>query len=205
MKTHQARVPRVRMLRKARRFRHRGSCRRTWNIRVKCWDAAAAKRAQDVKQQKPIKVTLPDGKVIDATAHLTTPLDIAKGLSNSLAEKVLVAKVNGVVQDLQRPFVEDAALVLLDFETKEGQHAFWHSSAHVLGQAIEKEFPEAKLCIGPPVEEGGFYYDVFMGERHVHPDDYKNLERTVTSVQKQKQPFVRLELTKEEALEMFAE
>jgi threonyl-tRNA synthetase len=111
--------------------------------------------------------------------------------------------VNGEVRDLQRPLTADSSLVLLDFDTKEGQYTFWHSSAHVLGQALEKEFSEAKLCIGPPVEEGGFYYDVFMGDKKVHPDDYKSLERTIAWVQKQKQPFVRLELTKAEALEMF--
>lgn len=97
----------------------------------------------------------------------------------------------------------DSKLELLDFDTPEGQHAFWHSSAHVLGQALEKEFAESKLCIGPPVEEGGFYYDVYMGDRKVTPDDYKSLERTIAWVQKQKQPFVRLELTKDQAKEMF--
>lgn len=173
--------------------------------RMKCWDEAAAKRAAEQAQleQKPIKITLPDGKVIDGVAHVTTPYDIAKGISNSLAEKVMVAKVNGQVRDLTRPLTEDSNLVLLDFDTKEGEYTFWHSSAHVLGQALEKEFEEAKLCIGPPVEEGGFYYDVFMGDKKVHPEDYKSLERTIAWVQKQKQPFVRMELTKEEALEMF--
>jgi threonyl-tRNA synthetase len=111
--------------------------------------------------------------------------------------------VNGEIRDLQRPLLEDCSLELLDFDTPEGQHAFWHSSAHVLGQALEKEFADSQLCIGPPVEEGGFYYDVFLGDRKVTPDDYKNLERTIAWVQKQKQPFERLELTKEEAQLMF--
>lgn len=107
------------------------------------------------------------------------------------------------MRDLQRPLVGDCKLELCDFDTKEGSYTFWHSSAHVLGQALEKEFAESKLCIGPPVEEGGFYYDVFMGDRKIVPEDYKSLERTIAWVQKQKQPFVRMELTKEEAKEMF--
>jgi threonyl-tRNA synthetase len=111
--------------------------------------------------------------------------------------------VDGQVRDLARPLDADCSLQLLDFDTPEGAHTFWHSSAHVLGQALEKEFAESKLCIGPPVEEGGFYYDVFLGERKVTPDDYKSLERTIAWVQKQKQPFVRLELTKDEAKDMF--
>src|SRR6185369_10226243 len=110
---------------------------------------------------------------------------------------------NGEVRDLFRPLVADCTLELLDFDSKEGSYTFWHSSAHVLGQALEKEFAESKLCIGPPLDEGGFYYDVYMGERKVLPDDYKNLERTIAKVQKEKQPFIRLELTRAEAIEMF--
>lgn len=175
--------------------------------RTKSWDEVVAKRAAasaaQASEPLPINITLPDGKVIAGVAGVTTPLDIAKGISNSLAERIIVAKVNGEIRDLQRPLLVDSKLELLDFESPEGQYTFWHSSAHVLGQALEKEFAESKLCIGPPVEEGGFYYDVYLGDRKVTPDDYKALERTIAWVQKQKQPFVRLELTKDEAKEMF--
>jgi len=174
--------------------------------RVAVWDAVAAKRAAQAPaaaEAKAISVTLPDGKVVQGQAGVTTPMDIAKGISNSLAERILLAKVNGELRDLLRPLEADCELQLLDFDTPEGAHAFWHSSAHVLGQALEKEFAESKLCIGPPVEEGGFYYDVFLGDRKVTPEDYKSLERTIAWVQKQKQPFVRLELEKEEAKDMF--
>jgi len=89
-----------------------------------------------------------------------------------------------------------------DFESKEGKHVFWHSSAHVLGTAMELEYG-ANLCIGPPLEDGGFYYDCEMGNNKVTPEDFKALENTVQQVVSQKHPFDRLVLTKEEALEMF--
>jgi len=175
--------------------------------RLEQWDIVSSKRQAESDaaggEKKAIKVTLPDGKVVEGVAGVTTPMEIAKGISNSLAERIIVAKVDGQARDLLRPLTSDCSLELCDFDSPEGQHVFWHSSAHVLGQAIEKEFPESKLCIGPPVDEGGFYYDVFLGERKVTPDDYKGLERTIAWVQKQKQPFQRLELDRSEALEMF--
>lgn len=171
--------------------------------RIKRFDELYAVDQAAPHEPKPIEVTLPDGKKISGVANVTSPLDIAKGISNSLAERVVIARVNGVLQDLTRPLEADSALELLDFETKEGQHVFWHSSAHVLGQALEKEFENARLCIGPPVEEGGFYYDVFLGDKKVVPDDYKGIERTVNFVIKAKQPFQRLMVAKQDALDMF--
>lgn len=137
--------------------------------RIAVWDrlfpAREAERQAKIEQGKAINVTLPDGKVINGTAGVTTPMDIAKGISNSLAERVVVARVNGELKDMTVPLESDCSLQLLDFDTKEGSHVFWHSSAHILGQALEKHFKDARLCIGPPLEEGGFYYDVFLGER----------------------------------------
>jgi len=174
--------------------------------RMKVWDEAAERRKaeQGAVEPKPITITMPDGKTHEGQAFVTSPLDIAKKISKSLVEKSLVAKVNGALWDMARPLVEDSTLEFLDFESKEGKYVFWHSSAHILGQAIEKEFKEAKLCIGPPIDDGGFYYDVYMGkEKKVVPADYKAIEKTVAYVQKQRQPFQRLELTKQEALQMF--
>jgi len=170
--------------------------------RIKKWDVISQKQESQLTE-KNISITLPDGKQIPGIAGKTTPMEIAKSISTGLAQRMVAAKVNGKVQDLGLPFAEDATLELLDFSHPDGEHVFWHSSAHVLGQAIELEFPNAKLCIGPPVETGGFYYDVFLGDRVITKDDYKKLEKFITSIQKEKQEFKRLVLTKKEALDMF--
>lgn len=170
--------------------------------RVKKWDELIQKK----KSQSPgkaITITLPDGGQKPGIAGETTPMDIAKGISSGLARRMVAAKVNGEVRDLLRPFEEDSRLELLDFKHPDGQHTFWHSSAHVLGQAIELQYPNAKLCIGPPIETGGFYYDVFLDDKVVTEGDYKKLEKFITGISKEKQPFTRIVLTKEEALDMF--
>lgn len=105
-----------------------------------------------------IDVTLPNGNVIAAESWINCPLDIAKRLSNSLADKVVVAKVNDQLWDLTRPFEESCSLELLDWDDKDAQHVFWHSSSHVLGYAMERVF-NTKLSVGPALEEGGFFYE----------------------------------------------
>lgn len=107
-----------------------------------------------------IEVTLPDGKVIPAKSWETCPLDIAKSISKSLSEKVVIAKVDNVLWDLTRVFEKSCKLQLIDFESDEGKMVFWHSSAHVLGEACELNY-HCHLCIGPPIEEG-FYYEMAM-------------------------------------------
>jgi threonyl-tRNA synthetase len=150
-----------------------------------------------------IVVTLPDGKTVDCVAGVDSPLSVATGISPNLAKNVVVAKVNGVIQDLQRPFTESASLELIKFSDPDGAYTFWHSSAHILGQALEAQFG-GELCVGPPLEEGGFYYDMHTGDVAITKDDYKRIESTVNTFVKEKHPFVRLEMTKKEALEMFA-
>jgi len=169
--------------------------------RIKLWDELREKKKQEIVE-KPIKVTLPDGKQIDATAGKTTALDIAKGISNSLAQRVVVAKVNGKLQDLTRPLEEDCTIELFSFDSPEGKHTFWHSSAHILGEALELKYG-GNLCVGPPLEDGGFYYDMEMGGRIVSTADYEEIKKFVNQVIKEKQTFERLELTKDEALQMF--
>ncbi|WFD41084.1 threonine--tRNA ligase [Malassezia japonica] len=162
-------------------------------------DAALA-----AKQRVPIKVTLPDGAVREGTAWETSPMDIAKEISKSLSERIVISKVNGDLWDLERPFEGDATLEFFDFESPEGKRVFWHSSAHVLGEAAERHFG-CHLCIGPPTDEG-FYYEMGMGdsgERVVRQEDFPPLEKLVTMAVKEKQPFERLTLTKEQLLEMF--
>jgi threonyl-tRNA synthetase len=112
----------------------------------------------------PIKIVLPDGSVKEGVKGVTTPLDVAAQISKALAKKVVVAKLDGAkIWDAFRPLEGDCALQLLSFADAEGRETFWHSSAHVLGEALELEFG-VDLTIGPALEEG-FYYDCYMGDR----------------------------------------
>ncbi|XP_038077791.1 threonine--tRNA ligase 1, cytoplasmic-like isoform X2 [Patiria miniata] len=153
------------------------------------------------KERTPIKVTLPDGKEVEGKAWETTPYMIAAGISQGLADNSVVSKVNGVVWDLDRPLEEDSRVELLKFTDDEGQQVFWHSSAHMLGEAMERHYGGC-LCYGPPIE-GGFYYDSYIEGRQVSSNDFKSLMEVVKKIQKEKQPFVRLEMKKEDLLKMF--
>ncbi|OMH80123.1 Threonine-tRNA ligase, cytoplasmic [Zancudomyces culisetae] len=153
----------------------------------------------------PIKITLADGSVRDGVSYETTPMDIAKSISVSLAKRLVIAKVNGELWDTLRAFEQDSTLELLDFESNEGKKVYWHSSAHVLGEAAELRFG-CSLCIGPPIEEG-FYYEFGLPETHeggVSEADYAPLVSLAQKAIKEKQPFERLIVTKEQLLDMFA-
>ncbi|KAJ3103447.1 threonyl-tRNA synthetase [Phlyctochytrium bullatum] len=152
------------------------------------------------KPRLDIKISLPDGRQIDGKSWETTPMEIARMLSKSLAERVVIAKVDGVLWDLLRPFESSCGLELLDFEHSEGKMVFWHSSAHVLGEACELHYG-CHLCIGPPIEEG-FYYEMAT-ERTVSQSDYNSLETLASKAIKEKQPFQRLVVSKENLLKMF--
>jgi threonyl-tRNA synthetase len=152
--------------------------------------------------RSPIKITLPDGRGMDGTAWETTPMAIAKQISNSLADRLVIAKVNGELFDTLRPLERDCVLELLDFEHEEGRQVFWHSSAHVLGEACERHYG-CHLCLGPPIEDG-FYYEMGLpGGASVSQADYPALNTLARNAIKEKQPFERLVLTKEQLLEMF--
>lgn len=112
------------------------------------------------KPRLSISIKMPDGSLRDGIAYETSPLSIALSISKSLAEKVVIAKVDNVLWDLARPLVQSCSLELLDFENEEGKAVFWHSSAHVLGEACEKHYG-CHLCVGPPIEDG-FYYEMSM-------------------------------------------
>ncbi|CCD22391.1 threonine--tRNA ligase THS1 NDAI_0A02330 [Naumovozyma dairenensis CBS 421] len=164
----------------------------------------------------PLKIVLKDGAVKEATSWETTPMDIARGISKSLADNVCIAKVNGQLWDLDRPFEGDVAdeeikLQLLDFDSDEGKKVFWHSSAHVLGEACECNLG-AHICLGPPTDDGFFYEFAVRDslkdpkeceERTVSQADFPNLEGVAKNVIKQKQKFERLVMTKEDLLKMF--
>ncbi|MFH4978770.1 hypothetical protein AB6A40_005479 [Gnathostoma spinigerum] len=153
------------------------------------------------KDPVPIKISLSDGRKVDGSAWRTTPLQIVEQYSRSLMDHIVVAKVNGEVWDLDRPFECDSTLELLKFEDDEGKQVFWHSSAHVMGEAMER-YCGGHLCYGPPIAEG-FYYDMYKDGDAITPDDFPKLEQIVKCITKDKQPFERLEVSKEDLLEMF--
>lgn len=171
--------------------------------RLAIWDKVKAEYDAELakKPEQPIKVTLPDDKVIEGVSWKTTPYDIAKGISQGLADNTVISKVNDVLWDLDRPLESDCSLKLLKFDDEEAQAVFWHSSAHILGEALERLYGGC-LCYGPPIETG-FYYDMFLDNKGISQTDFPVLDSTMKSIVKDKQPFERLEMKKEDLLEMF--
>lgn len=153
--------------------------------------------------REDIEVTLENGSKKEGKSWETTPNQIAREISKSLFERTVIARVDGELWDLDRPLEKSCKLELLDFEHPEGKKVFWHSSAHILGEAAERRFGCA-LCIGPPVDDG-FYYEMALPEMAaVTEADHKPLKQIAEKAIKEKQPFERLELSKEDLLEMFA-
>lgn len=174
-----------------------------WAGRMDVFDKLYAKQLETFKARSaPIKVTLPDGKVMDAESWVTTPHDIAKRISNSLPDKCIVARVDETtLWDMTRPIEADCALELLDWDYPEAREVFSHSSAHVLGYAMERVLG-CTLSYGPPVEGGGFFYEG-RTTRPVSEGDYAAIEAGMGELVKQKAPFQRLVIQKEDALAMF--
>ncbi|KAI5437002.1 threonine--tRNA ligase, mitochondrial 1 [Lathyrus oleraceus] len=153
----------------------------------------------------PIKVTLPDGKVKEGKKWQTTPFDVAREISKNLANNALISKVNGVLWDMNRPLEEDSLLQIFKFDDDEGRDTFWHSSAHILGQSLETEYG-CKLCIGPCTTRGeGFYYDAHYGDLGLNDDHFKQIEAGALKAVAEKQPFERIEVTRDQALEIFSD
>ena len=199
--------------------------------RAKQWDIYYKAQEEKLKTlpKEKITITMKDGKQIEGMSNETSPYEIGKKhLKQSLMKEVLVAKVcyskrlvaHKIVSteeeeqtkkeegekwelwDLNRPLEGDCKLEFLTFEDKEGQSVFWHSSAHILGAAMEIAFG-CQLCIGPALEEG-FYYDAYMGKHVVEQNsDYKPIEDAVKTICHGNHPYQRLTLTKKEALELF--
>uniref|UniRef100_T2MG01 threonine--tRNA ligase n=1 Tax=Hydra vulgaris TaxID=6087 RepID=T2MG01_HYDVU len=170
--------------------------------RIKMFDKLKMAYDEEIKakEKSPIKIVLLDGKEIDGLAWQSTPYHIAQGISQGLADNAVIAKVNGELWDLDRVLEGDCKIEFLKFEQTEGQQVFWHSSAHILGEAMERHYGGC-LCYGPPIEEG-FYYDMWT-EKLVSTHDFGNLETLIKNVIKDKQPFERLEMKKEDLLKMF--
>ena len=150
-----------------------------------------------------IKVTLPDGTVKEFAAG-TNSLDVAKSISEGLARNVLAAKVNGEVWDATRPLPTQSELTLLTWNDKEGKQTFWHSSAHLMAEAIEFYFPGTKFGIGPPIETG-FYYDIDLGEHSLTPEEFKKIEDKMAELSKQDNSYQRTEVSKSDAIKYFTD
>ncbi|MEY4571468.1 MAG: threonyl-tRNA synthetase [Bacteroidota bacterium] len=148
-----------------------------------------------------IKITLPDGS-IRTFENFPTALDVAKSISEGLARNVLAAKVNEVVIDATRPIIEDSTLQLLTWNDVEGKSTMWHSSAHLMAEALEFYFPGIKLAIGPPVTNG-FYYDIDFENHSISEKDLEKIELKMKELAKQKLQFVRKEISKKEAISYF--
>ena len=150
-----------------------------------------------------IKITLPDGAVREYPEGINS-LEIAKSISEGLARKVIAANVNGEVWDATRPIPRDASLKLLTWNDAEGKSTFWHSTAHLMAEAVESIFPGVKFWVGPAVENG-FYYDMDLDGRQITEDDLRKLEMKMTELAAKQNRFIRKEVPKAEAIRFFQE
>lgn len=150
-----------------------------------------------------IKITLPDGAQKEFESGVTA-LDIAKSISEGLARNVLAAEVNGVVVDAFKPIDADASLKLLTWTNDEGKSTFWHSSAHLMAEAIQELYPGTKFAIGPPIERG-FYYDIDLGETKITDEDLLKIEKLMKEKASKKSRFERKVVSKADAIAYFTE
>ena len=150
-----------------------------------------------------VNITFPDGAVRQYE-NGTNALDIAKSISEGLARKVLAANVNGLVWDAFRPINTDASLKLITWDDNEGKNTFWHSSAHLMAEAVESVFPGVKFWVGPALDKG-FYYDMDLGDRKLTEEDLAVLEKKMQELAKQNNRFLRKEISKADAISYFEE
>lgn len=150
-----------------------------------------------------INVTLPDGSVRQYEAGVSA-MDVAKSISEGLARKVLAAEVNGEVWDATRSLTTDVTLKLLTWDDSGAKSTFWHSSAHLMAEAVESLFPGVKFWVGPAIDKG-FYYDMDLGDRQLKEEDLKKLEDKMKELAKQNNAYVRKAISKNEAVQYFTE
>jgi len=148
-----------------------------------------------------IKITLPDGTVKEYEKGIT-PFDVARSISEGLARNVISAKFDDTIVESTTPLQKDGPLVLYTWNDKEGKKAFWHSSAHILAQALEELYPNVKLWVGPAIENG-FYYDVDFGEETLSEKDFKSIEDKMIQIAREKHDFKMREVSKQEALSYY--
>ncbi|MCX7876383.1 MAG: threonine--tRNA ligase [Melioribacteraceae bacterium] len=149
-----------------------------------------------------INIKFPDGTIKEFEKGIT-PFEIAKSISNRLAEEALVAKVNGKLKDLSSPINEDSELQIFTFDSPEGKETYWHSSSHLMAHAVQSIFPEAKFGVGPAIDSG-FYYDIDIN-KNLTEEDLTVIENKMLEIASQKNPFKRNELSKAEAMKFFTE
>lgn len=150
-----------------------------------------------------INISFPDGAVRQYEAGVSA-LDIAKSISEGLARKVLAASVNGQVWDATRPITTDSALKLLTWDDADGKNTFWHSSAHLMAEAVEAIYPGVKFWVGPALDKG-FYYDIDLGGNHISEEDLAAIEKKMNELARQNNPYQRKEISKTEAVNYFTE
>lgn len=154
-----------------------------------------------------IKITLPDGAVREYEPGASA-LDVAKSISEGLARKVLAASINGEVWDATRPITNDAALQLLTWDDKDAKATFWHSSAHLMAEAVESMFPGVKFWVGPAIDNGlqkGFYYDMDLGDKKLSEEDLVSLEKKMKELAGQNNQYIRKDISKDDAIKYFAD
>ena len=154
-------------------------------------------------QNMKIKITFPDGRVAEYDKG-TTSMQIASSISEGLARNVLGAKVNGIVVDASRPIQEDSTVQLLTWNDKEGKSTFWHSSAHLMAEALEALHPGTKFGIGPAIENG-FYYDIDTGDKILSANDFQKIEQKIIELARQSNEYKRTEVSKADAIKYFTE
>jgi threonyl-tRNA synthetase len=150
-----------------------------------------------------IKISFPDGAVREYEPGVSA-LDVAKSISEGLARKVLAASINGQVWDATRPIPADAELKLLTWADAEGQNTFWHSSAHLMAEAVESLYPGVKFWVGPALDKG-FYYDMDLGDRKMTEEDLLILEKKMNELAKQSNAYTRQEISKADAVKYFSD
>lgn len=150
-----------------------------------------------------IKITLPDGSIREYQKG-TTALQVAQNISEGLARNVLAAKINGEVWDATRPLNTDCNLILLTWNDADGKQAMWHSSAHLMAEALEALYPGVKLGIGPPIENG-FYYDIDLGDKTLSPEELQKVEEKMYELARANNTYTRKEVSKADALTYFTE
>ena len=150
-----------------------------------------------------INIKFPDGSVREFESGIT-PYGIAESISPRFAADVLAAKVNGEEWDISRPVTSDASIELFKWDDPEGKHAFWHSSAHLLAEALQELYPGVKFGIGPAIENG-FYYDIDPGEHKITAEDFSKIEEKMLELARRKEDIVRKDISKSDALSMFGD
>ena len=151
-----------------------------------------------------IKITFPDNSERSFPKGITG-IEIAKSISNSLAREVLSVTINNEVYDLTRPIEQDATIKFNKWEDEDGMHAFWHSSAHLMAEALEALYPGIKLGIGPSIDNG-FYYDVDPGEgRTISESDLPAIEKKMRELARQNNQYVRKDIPKKEAIDHYTQ